>query len=97
THPDAAGIYNVGAAEAPDHAHWAERFAALMNWTGVFRSLPPQDVEPAARARYDALDLSIPLVTDTAKIRRELGFSEPTDGTDALARTLADETERLAA
>jgi hypothetical protein len=87
----------VGADEAPDHAHWAERFAALMNWTGVFRSLPPEEVEPAARARYDALDLSIPLVTDTGKIRAALGYSEPTDGTDALARTVADETRRLAA
>jgi nucleoside-diphosphate-sugar epimerase len=97
THPQAAGVYNVGAAEAPDHAHWAERYAAVMNWVGAIRSLAPEETEPRARARYDALDLTIPLVTDTGKIRAELGFREPTDGTDALARTVADETRRLAA
>ena len=97
THPAARGVYNVGAAEAPDHAHWAERFAALLDWSGAIRTLSRAEVAQPRRGRYDALDLSIPLVTDTRKIRKELGYCEIVDPTDALGRTVADETGRLAA
>src|SRR5436190_4334039 len=74
THPAAAGAYNLGAAEAPDHAHWAERFAATVGWTGAFRHVARAQVPSRVRERFDALDLSIPMVTDTAKVRAELGF-----------------------
>jgi nucleoside-diphosphate-sugar epimerase len=97
THPDAAGVYNVGAAEAPDHAHWAERFAAVIDWPGGFERVPREQVAGPLRGRLDALDLSRPMVTDTSKIRNQLGFSESVDGSDALARTVIWEGERLAA
>ena len=97
THPAASGTYNLGAAEAPDHAHWAERFAAVIDWPGGFERVSRDRVAGSLRARLDAMDLSQPLITDTAKIRAELGFLEPTDGTDALARTVVWEAERLAA
>lgn len=97
THPAAAGTYNVGAAEAPDHAHWAERFAAVIDWPGGFERVPRHAVAEPLRARLDAMDLSLPMVTDTSKIRNELGFSELTDGSDALARTVVWEGERLGA
>jgi nucleoside-diphosphate-sugar epimerase len=96
THPDAAGTYNIGAAEAPDHAHWAERFAAVIDWPGGFDPVPRAEVPAPVRARLDAMDLSLPMVTDTSRIRSELGFSEPTDGTDALARTVVWEAEKIA-
>ncbi|HEY0437931.1 MAG TPA: NAD-dependent epimerase/dehydratase family protein [Phenylobacterium sp.] len=96
THPDARGAYNLGAAEAPDHAHWAERFAAAAGWTGAFRRLPREAAGPARRQRLDQLDLSVPMVTDTSRIRAELGFCEVTDPTDGLDRTLSDEARRLA-
>ncbi|MFL5296456.1 MAG: NAD-dependent epimerase/dehydratase family protein [Phenylobacterium sp.] len=96
THSAAHGAYNLGAAEAPDHAHWAERFAAAIGWTGAFRRLPREQVASPVRERLDALDLSIPMVTDTAKARAELGFAEVVDPTDALDRTVADEAKRLA-
>ena len=97
THPAAEGTYNLGAAEAPDHAHWAERFAAVTDWRGGFDRIERAAVTPGLRARLDAMDLSRPMVTDTGKIRSDLGFSEPTDATDALARTVIWEAERLAA
>jgi nucleoside-diphosphate-sugar epimerase len=46
THPDAEGTYNVGATEAPDHAHWAERFAAVIDWGGGFETVPRAAVAP---------------------------------------------------
>jgi len=97
THPDAAGTYNLGAAEAPDHAHWAERFAAVIDWGGGFDELPRREVAAPLRARLDAMDLSLPMVADTGRIRRELGFSEVVDPTDAMARTVVWEGERLGA
>jgi nucleoside-diphosphate-sugar epimerase len=91
THPAAAGVFNLGAAEAPDHAHWAERFAAITGWTGRFERLARSEVAATTRVRLDALDLSFPFVTDTAKVRAELGFAEVTDGADALELTVAAE------
>jgi nucleoside-diphosphate-sugar epimerase len=96
THPAAAGVYNLGAAESPDHAHWAERFAAVTGWTGAFERLPRAAVASPVRERLDAMDLGLPMVMDTAKARSELGFSEPTDAADALERVVAEEAERLA-
>jgi nucleoside-diphosphate-sugar epimerase len=96
THPAAAGAYNVGAAEAPDHAHWAERFAAVTDWSGRFETLSRREVPAPLRTRLDAMDLSRPMVTDSAKIRSELGFSEVVDPTDAMARTVVWEAEKFA-
>ncbi len=97
THPKAAGVYNVGAAEAPDHAHWAERFAAVTGWTGRFERQPREAVASPLRERLDAMDLSLPMVTETGKIRSQLGFSEPTDPMDGLERVVAEEVQRLRA
>jgi nucleoside-diphosphate-sugar epimerase len=96
THPDAEGTYNVGAAEAPDHAHWAERFAAVIDWGGGFEHLSRREVPSPLRERLDALDLSRPMVIDTTKIRNELGFSEVVDPTDAMARNVVWEAEKFA-
>jgi nucleoside-diphosphate-sugar epimerase len=93
-HPAANGVYNLGAAEAPDHAHWVERFAAAHGWTGVVRALDRDKVASPTRERLDAMDLSIRLVTDTARIRAEIGYGEITDPADALDRTLAAEAVR---
>jgi nucleoside-diphosphate-sugar epimerase len=95
THGQASGVYNLGADEAPDHAHWAERFAATIGWTGALRRVGREAAPSPFRERLDAMDLSIPMVTDTTKIRKELGFSEPTDAADALERTAADEAALL--
>ena len=41
-----------------------------------------------------ALDLSVPMVLDSGRIRAELGYAEPTSPQEAIARTLADEIRR---
>jgi nucleoside-diphosphate-sugar epimerase len=90
THPAAAGrTYNVGPAEAPDHAGWAERFGAALGWRGEIRRIERRAVPEPVRSALDALDLTYPMVTDTRRIRTELGYAEPTDPDEALLRTAA--------
>jgi hypothetical protein len=49
------------------------------------------------RGRLDALDLSLPLVTDTFRLRPELGYREIVTRDGALRRTIEDERPRAAA
>lgn len=97
THPDAAGVYNLGPVEAPDHAHWARRFARALDWPGELRPIGRGAVTQPTRDALDALDLSVPMVTDTSRIRAHLGYLEVTDPAETLARTIEDETDRLRA
>jgi nucleoside-diphosphate-sugar epimerase len=91
THPAAAGrTYNVGPLAADDHAHWAARFAALLGWAGDLRPIPRDEVAEPLRAHLDSLDLAWPMVTDTRRIRAELGYREVVDPQDALHRTVED-------
>jgi hypothetical protein len=48
-------------------------------------------VAESLRAQLDALDLTLPFVTDTGRIRRELGYGEVTAPADALQRTIEHE------
>ena len=94
THPAASGAYNLGPAEAGDHAQWAARFAALLGWTGELRPIPRERVAAPVRAALDSLDLAWPMVTDTRRIRAELGYREAVAPEDALRRTVEDEIAR---
>jgi nucleoside-diphosphate-sugar epimerase len=96
-HPAAAGTYNLGAEEAPDQAHWAERFAAVIDWPGGFELVPRAQAPARLRAQLDAMDLTQRLVIDSGRIRRDLGFSDAVDPTDAMARTVVWEGQRLGA
>lgn len=96
-HPAAAGqTYNVGPAQAPDHAGWAARFADVLGWTGEVRPVGRDQVGAPLRRVLDGLDLAIPMVTDTRRIREELGYAEVNDLNEALRRTIADEISRVA-
>jgi nucleoside-diphosphate-sugar epimerase len=89
-HPGAANrTYNAGPLEAPDHAHWVGRFAGLLGWRGELRTIARGSVAEPQRSRLEALDLSIPLVMDTRRIRRELGYAEVVDPATALRTTVA--------
>jgi nucleoside-diphosphate-sugar epimerase len=95
THPAAAGrTYNVGPLGGGDHAHWATRFAALLGWTGDLRPIPRDEVAEPLRAHLDSLDLAWPMVTDTRRIRAEIGYREVVDPQDALRRTVENEIAR---
>ena len=89
THPAAAGrTYNVGAQDTADHATWAARFADALGWTGELRSTHAPSL--------DTLDLDVPFLMDTGRIRRELGYAEPTGPRDAIRCTIEDEINRAA-
>jgi nucleoside-diphosphate-sugar epimerase len=89
THEAAAGVYNLGPKAAGDHLAWADRFAAALGWAGELRAVARDAVAEPLRARLSALDLTLPLATDTARIRGELGYREVTDPEAALDRTIA--------
>ncbi len=76
--------FNIGQDFTRTPIEWLLSFAVVMN-----RSLEVETVPAAARGllheRADATDLRYPLTLDTSKIRRELGFSEPTAERDRLA------------
>jgi nucleoside-diphosphate-sugar epimerase len=96
-HPAAGGqTFNLGDAAAPDHLAWAARWAQALNWRGEVRTVPREALPAMQQVRLDALDLSVPLVTDTGRIRRELDYVEVTPPAEAFAATAADELSRAA-
>jgi nucleoside-diphosphate-sugar epimerase len=97
THPAAGGVYNLGPESAPDHLAWADRFAAALDWLGEVRTVARTAVAEPLRSQLSALDLTLPLATDTSRIRAELGYREVTDPQAALQRTIEDEHRRAAA
>jgi len=94
-HPAAAGrTYNLGPETTPDHAAWAARFAEELRWAGELRPVARQTLPEPTRAALDALDLAYPMVTDTRRIRDELGYAEVTTPAESLRRTVEDEAAR---
>jgi nucleoside-diphosphate-sugar epimerase len=82
----AAGrVYNVGEADALTELEWVQAIGLAAGWNGQIALLPPSRV-PAA------LDPGIhtdqPLVTDTTRIREELGYAERVPRERALRQTI---------
>jgi len=79
-------VFNVGEPDALSELEWAERIAREMRWTGTFRVLaddrvPPHLAPPGNPAQH--------WVTDTSRLRVELGFEEPISRGEAISRTVA--------
>ncbi len=90
-HPAAAGrIYNVGQPFVRTPIEWLLTFAVMLN-----RSLEVETVPASENAllsdRANASDLRYPLTLDTTRIRKELGFTEPTPEREALLATIEAE------
>jgi len=86
TAPQAAGlIYNLAEAEAFTEIEWAERIARVAGWAGSV--LPVSvDLTPAhLKLPYNSAQH---WVMSSARIRQELGYSEPISADLALARTI---------
>jgi len=79
-------IYNVGEAEALTRVEWISKIAHLAGWEGNI-IIVPQDRLPAHLV--SATETSQHLVTDSTRIRQELGYSEPVPLDEALRRTIA--------
>ena len=84
--PAAAGrIYNVGEADALTELEWARAIARAMHWGGDVIVRPDAGLPPFLRAPGNTAQH---WVTDTSRIRRELGFSESVTREAAVARTV---------
>lgn len=85
----AAGrVYNVGEPDALPTADWAQLIAKQTVWGGQLIARPSDKLPPHLRdSRPDVWDHH--LVSDTTRIRRELGYREVLDREEGLRRTLA--------
>jgi nucleoside-diphosphate-sugar epimerase len=84
---DAAGrVYNVAAPETPTETEWVERLAAAVGWDGQVLTAPADALPDYLRS--DSFDLTQDFVTDTSRIRAELGYAEVADPDDALQATI---------
>jgi len=79
-------IYNVAEQPSYSELEWATRVAAAAGWKGAFVVLPPDEMPPHLRMPGN---LEQHWSVDTSRIRSELGYREPDDLDDAIARTIA--------
>lgn len=93
-HDRAAGqTYNVGELESFSELEWAQHIGRIVGWTGRFV------VFPAARTPPHLLwpgNLDQHWVTDTSRIRDELGYREVVAREDAIGATIEWERANLA-
>jgi nucleoside-diphosphate-sugar epimerase len=79
----AAGrVYNVGQAVAPPEADWVRAVGEAAGWKGGVVTVPRGRLAVAGNMGQD-------LVTDTSRIREELGYREEVSPAEALRRTVA--------
>jgi nucleoside-diphosphate-sugar epimerase len=78
-------IFNVGEPDAITERQWAELVAGAMQWDGRFVTRPDDRVPPHLRAPGNTAQH---WVTDTSKLRRQVGFIEPVSREEAVRRTV---------
>jgi nucleoside-diphosphate-sugar epimerase len=83
----AAGrIYNVGDSRCLSELEWAQLIAARAGWSGRFVVLPQAETPDHVKVPGN---LDQHWVTDTGRIRSELGYRDITSTTDAIDATIA--------
>jgi nucleoside-diphosphate-sugar epimerase len=81
-------VFNVGEQDAFSWIHWARLVASHLRWTGELVVAPSEQMPARFRdARPDMWDHH--LVTETSRIRQELGYREVVGRNEGLARALA--------
>lgn len=87
--PQAAGrIYNVGQPLVRTPVEWLNVFAEIMDQQIDIKVVPPE-AKGLIWERAEASNLRYPLTLDSARIRAELNYTEPTPERDALLATIA--------
>lgn len=83
----AAGrIYNVGEPDALTTRAWVETIARAAGWDGEIL-VAPREALPASLA--PRIDTAQEIVTDTSRMRRELGYAERVPRDEAMRRAVA--------
>lgn len=83
-------VYHVGDSNSITEEEWVERIGRSAGWNGKI-VLAPNELLPLSLQHQ--LDAAQDWSLDTSRIRRELGYSEPTSAEAAIQRTV--EWERL--
>lgn len=78
-------IYNVGEVRTLTIAEWVRAIADTADWKGNIVAVPADRLPPHLVADMDTKQ---DLLVDTTRIRRELGYREPIELNEALARTI---------
>lgn len=86
----AGRIYNVGEPDALTEADWVRAVGDAAGWSGRVVTVPAERL-PAGLGRQQMLSLNYAqhLVTDTGRIRAELGYREAIPRSEALRRAVA--------
>jgi nucleoside-diphosphate-sugar epimerase len=79
-------VYNIGEAVVPTMDERVRCIGELMGWSGTLALCAGDRLPPHLRAPYEPRQ---DLVTDTQKIRTELGWSETVPAEEAMRRTIA--------
>jgi nucleoside-diphosphate-sugar epimerase len=88
----AAGrVYNLGEESALTEREWAEAIGKAINWTGEVLETSVHDLPEHRRQPFD---FRYELMTNTTRIRDQLGFGEPVGREEALLRTVEWERSR---
>jgi nucleoside-diphosphate-sugar epimerase len=87
TSPAASGrVFNVGEVDTLSELEWARAIGRAMGWDGEFLVKADAALPPFLRAPGNTAQLWI---TDTTRIRRELGYAEAVARDEAVRRTVA--------
>ncbi|HEY7530913.1 MAG TPA: NAD-dependent epimerase/dehydratase family protein [Gemmatimonadota bacterium] len=78
-------VYNVADDPAPELAAWVGRIGEAAGWRGRIATVPRAELPAHLQDPYDYRH---PLVVDSSRIRRELGWSGGTSLADALRATV---------
>ena len=85
-------IYNIGEPFALSLAERVEQIAKAVGWHGRVVILPTERVPEQLRWGINAAQ---DIVTDTSRLRQELGYSERVDMTEAFGRTIVWERDHF--
>jgi len=82
----AAGrVYNVGEPDTPTELEWVQAIGRAAGWDGQIALIP---TSRATGALDPGIHTAQPLVTDSTRIRQELGYAERLPREEALRRTI---------
>lgn len=88
----AGGIYNLGEPVTPTQLERIQQLGNIVGWSGEIATLPKEELPPHLQMNFQ---WQYHLVTDTSRIRSELGYVEPIANREALRRTIAWERSNL--
>lgn len=85
-------IYNVGALTTPTMVEFVYAIGKKMNWDGKVVVVPKESLSEDKRFPYNTTQH---LVTDSSRIREELGYSERVSWEEGLSRTIEWELSHM--